>query len=175
MRRKMATFDSHHFTTESDDLCYKFRYRALVQFGDDTLAITCSFSAFKDMTQYRVPMYLEFPDNRNTPPVLVISSQIYRESSNAVLQLIEVPDTLRHAGLGTIIFSCWIKVLERIAADRNIQFSHIGGTVGDRGDFEPRFARKLYKKFDNHRCFGNRILLLDRKELRQGRIEYDIK
>lgn len=108
--------------------------------------------------------------------MMVLSSHFLKERDAMFLDLIEIKDvSLRGRGLGTIIFSTWLKLLPEYSRLYNISFSRIEASVGVGNNFTPKVAKKLYHKFNNHRYDHTQHLRLNKGELRYGRLEYTLE
>lgn len=82
---------------------------------------------------------------------LVLISHFIKERDAMLLELIEIKDeTLRNQGLGTFILTTWLRLLPKYSELYNISFSKIEGTVGEGSNFTSKYAKKLYRRFNNY-------------------------
>lgn len=107
---------------------------------------------------------------------LVLISHFIKERDAMILELIEIKnETLRNQGLGTIILTTWLRLLPKYSELYNISFSKIEGTVGEGGNFTSKFAKKLYRQFNNYKYTQTQRLKLNKRVLKHGQLEYILK
>jgi len=176
VKQRKAVLISENFTPIVDDVHnVEFSYESHIRLGDEVLILTCDFSQYRFMRSYNIRMDLLYNRNGENHRALVISSHADAENGRVTLKLIEVPQELRHSGLGTQIFICWLRVLEHVAKLFQIYFSEIWGNIADGSGFDSQISCKLYKKFHRYVCFGDKRLILNFKKLRNSYLEYAIQ
>lgn len=142
-----------------------FSYEAIIQLTDGSIAKLL----FSPENMHRIDMKLTTLNDNKKKDVIIAKIK----DTNVFLELIEVPEHLRNQGLGTLIFSCWLKVVDKISEVYSIQFSSISGTLGTDSNFTPEYSIKLYKKFNNY-IFGNYKLRLDICDIKKRELLYTL-
>lgn len=104
----------------------------------------------------------------------VLISKVDLDLKNAKLEIIEVPEDMRGCQLGTHIFSLWLEILGDIQNEESICLERIYGIIDDGSNFTPKYSKKLYRKFDKYQCYGEKLLVLNRKKLKNMELEYII-
>lgn len=104
----------------------------------------------------------------------VLISKVDLDLKNAKLEIIEVPEDMKGCQLGAHIFSLWLEILGDIQNEEGLCLERIYGIIGSGSNFTPKSAKKLYRKFDQYQCFGGKLLVLNRKKLKDLELEYII-
>lgn len=167
--------------TPIDDIangeCFGFSYSATIVFknNENDILTLCSTVDMREtgFSPSKFCIFLKTTTNKND---MVLSSNFRKEQDAMFLDLIEIKDiSLRGRGLGTIILSTWLTLLPEYSKLYNISFSKIEASVGSGNNFTPRFAKKLYRKFNNYKYTQTQRLRLNKSELKHGRLVYMIE
>lgn len=119
-------------------------------------------------------LYFRDIDNELVCKDVLIATVSYK-TNNVHLQLIEVPEQLRHQGLGILIFESFIKLIEEISIKNHLCIKKIQGSLGNGSNFTPKYAKKLYKHFHRYSYLEDKHLYLNKKHFKKNIIEYIIK
>ena len=157
---------SDSFSDVTEDVFGKyFSYEAIIQLADGSQAKLL----FNFENIYKIDIKLiTLNDNKQKNVVIA-----HIEDANISLELIEVPEYLRNQGLGALIFSCWLKVVDKFSEVYSTQFNCISCTLGIDSNFTPEYSVNLYKHFNNY-TFGKYTLHLDICDIEKRELLYSL-